>query len=135
MIVTRPQGTQIRGTAVCVGSDSPGDLVYVTGGLTGFDYQVTKADVTQYFKMPVIAVIISKISSTRAVVQFEGEIKNQYTGLVPGRVYFVGSTGRPSLTPPIPGAGARAYVQSIGVAIDQTILKLTPVADMKVRVG
>jgi hypothetical protein len=138
MIVTRPAGSAgsaSRATASCDSGDAVGDLVYVSGNFSSGDYQVRKADVTQYVKMPVIAVIIAKLTSTRAVIQFEGEIKNQYTGLTPGRTYFVGANGRPSSTPPTPGPGQRAYVQPIGVAVDQTVLRLTPIPDMKVRIG
>lgn len=136
MLVSRPlAGARTKTTAACQSSDSVGDLVYVSGSFSGNDYVVTKADVTQYVKMPTIAVITVKLSPTRCVIQFSGEVPGLYTGLSVGRVYFVGTDSRPTAVPPTPGLGQRLYLQSIGVAVDADVLRLNPLDDMKVRVG
>lgn len=138
MLVTRPLGYRAKTTAICAVEDMVGDFVYVTGGFTeAAEYQVSKADISHPEKMPVIAVIIAKISDTSCVIQFYGEVRNVYTGLVPGKLYFVGSDGRPSMSPPTPpvGVNSRAYIQAAGVAVDEDILLFNPANEMKIRVG
>lgn len=136
MLITRPLSARTKTTAICSANDLVGDLVYVTAGLSGSEYQVAKADISTPEKMPVIAVIIAKLSNTRCVIQLQGEIKGVYTGLIPGKTYFVGADGRPSALPPSPlGSGSKAYIQAAGVAVDDTILLFNPVNELKIRVG
>jgi hypothetical protein len=135
MLVARPLGSKNKATAVCDVGDAVGDLVYVTGSMSGADYSVAKADVLAYAKMPTIAVITYKITATKAVIQFRDDVVGIYTGLLPGRVYFVGLDSKPTAVPPAPGAGQKLYLQPIGVAVDATVLRLNPINDMKVRVG
>lgn len=136
MLVARPLAAPIRATATCASTDAVGHLVYASGDF-GNDgsYTVTKADTAQFVKMPVIGVIITKLSPTRAVIQFDGEIANTYAGLVTGRIYFVGDDGYPALVPPTPAPAGRAYVQSIGVAVDPGVLRLNLVKTMITRIG
>jgi hypothetical protein len=84
--------------------------------------------------MPAVAVIVYKISPTRAVLQFQGEV-DIYSSLTPGRVYWVSDTGVPTLTPPTVVSGQRKYWQSIGVATDSGRIKLSFNKDLKTRVG
>lgn len=133
MLVVRPLGGKARVTASCLTTDAVGDLVYVAGSIAGNDYDVAKVDVGDYTKMPAFGVIVAKLSTTRCVVQMSGEVVGIYTGLTEGRVYFAGSDGRPSLTPPAPGLSGRAYLQSVGLAVSADVLKIEPINDMKVR--
>jgi hypothetical protein len=102
--------------------------------MVGADYTVSRADVSDYSKMPAVAVVLAKLTPTRAVIQFQGEIA-LYSGLTPGRVYWVSDTGVPTATPPTPGVGQRKYWQSIGVAVDSARIKLEFQKDLKTRVG
>lgn len=120
----------------CLTTDSIGDAVYVVSVGTGGIYEVAKADPSSHSSMPAIGILMQKTDPDNGFVQFFGEIKGMYTGLTPGRSYFVGSNGRPSLTPPGPGvAPSRAYIQAIGIAIDSDVLLLNPHGSMVVRVA
>lgn len=136
MIVTRPRTADGLGyaTASCTAGEAVGDLVYISGAKIGADYQIRKADVTDFTKMPAVAVIIQKISSTRAVIQFQGEV-SLYSGLTPGRIYWVSDSGVPTTTPPSVTSGQRKYLQSVGVAVDSGRIKLQFEKDLKTRVG
>lgn len=135
MLVARPLSSPAKILADCQVSDAVGDLVYITGPMVGGKYVVTRADVTDLTKMPAVGVVIAKVSGTQAVIQRYGDVIGQYTGLVPGKVYWVGTDGRPSVTPPAAGVGQRAYWQAIGVAVDPDVLFLSPAADMKIQNG
>lgn len=134
MKVLRPLKDTGYATAVCSVTDNVGDLVYITGDLIGPDYQVARVDPLNE-KMPAVAVIVSKISAARAVIQFDGNVKGIYNTLVAGKTYFASELGRPSLTPPAPTLGGKAYVQPIGVAVDSDVLKLSPSEQMTILRG
>jgi hypothetical protein len=134
MIIARPLQNSAFTTAICLPTDGVGDLVYVTGNIIGTDYQVSKADPYNN-KMPAIAVIIHKINITKAVIQFEGNIKNIYSGLTPGKTYYVDTNGQPTLTPPPAPLNNKSYIQPIGVAVDSAILQLKPSKQLTVLVG
>lgn len=134
MIVTRPLNSARTSTAICLATLAVGDLVYISGPKVGLDLTVAKADPYDSAKFPAIAVVIAKITPTRAVVQFEGDVAGVYTGLTPGKIYWLGPTGLPSLTPPAPGLGETYRVQSLGVALDPTILRLDPQKGATIRV-
>lgn len=123
MIVTRPTiGTNFA-SAICQMTDDVGDFVYFTGPKVGSDYQVTKVDTQLFGKMPAVGVIIAKPAPNRAVVQFSGEV-SVYSGLTPGRIYWVSATGQATVTPPSPVIGQKRYTQSVGVASDTNKIKL-----------
>jgi hypothetical protein len=134
MVIARPLKDSNFATAICLAGDSIGDLVYVTGNIVTGDYQVSKADPNNN-KMPAIAVIIYKITATKAVIQFEGSVKNVYTGLTPGKTYFVDSNSQPTLIPPSPALLGKTYIQPIGVAVDSNVLKLNPSKQMIILRG
>lgn len=135
MIVTRPLNSNQRATAVCPATVAVGDLVYISGAKVGLDLTVDKADPLNFNKFPAVAAVIQKLTSTRAVVQFDGDIAGIYTGLTPGRVYWLGLNALPVLTPPFPGIGEKYRIQSLGVAVDPSILRLEPQKDAKTRVA
>jgi hypothetical protein len=135
MIITRPLTTAPTGTAICGISDAVGDLVYISGNKVGSDYSVSKVDPGDYNKFPAVAVVIYKITSTKAVIQFSGEIKGIYTGLTAGKTYWAGSSGTPVVVPPTPTAGNKMRVQSIGIAVDSDILRFEPLKDATTRIG
>jgi len=104
--------------------------VYVSGAKSGLDWTVTKADPAVYAKMPAVAVIVSKLTSTRALIQFSGEVA-VFSGLTPGRLYWLGSAG-PQLLPPT--GSSRLYWQSVGVATATTTLALNPSSNLSVHI-
>lgn len=118
----------------CLLTDQIGDAVYIRSQANGF-YKVAKADVTTTVKMPIIGVIVAKWNYTNAVVHLEGELKDIYTGLQPGRTYFVGPDARPNISPPSPTPDGLAYCQVIGVALDIATLLVRPASNLIVRVG
>jgi len=135
MIVARPRSESGLVTAVCTVAEVVGDLVYISGAKVGSDYSVRTVDNTLVTKMPAIGVIIAKPTPTKAVVQLQGET-SVFSGLTPGTTYWVGDTGQPTGTPPVPsGPGARKYWQSIGVATDSGKIKLDFTKVLRTRVG
>lgn len=138
MIVARPtfnNDNSVFVSAICAPTDSVGDIVYISGNVVGNDYQITKVDPTLGAKMPGVGVITAKITSTRAVIQFEGFVKNVYTGLLAGKTYFVGTNSKPTNVCPTPGIGGAMYVQPIGVAVDANILELRLSDDLTILRG
>ena len=116
--------------AICSASESVGELVYTNLTKTGDLYNVSKVDITSYSKMPAIGVIISKQSTTRCRVKWSGPIRGIYSGLTPGRMYFVGSDSKPTLAFPTV-AGTR--LQKIGSATSTNELYLKPSTEVFVR--
>ena len=134
MLVSRPLAQGVRASGSCPAGIAVGDLVCVVGGLgIGNVYNVDLADPRNYERMPVVAVVLSKPTTTTCLIQFRDEVRGLYSGLTTGKVYFVGNNGRPSLTPPTAGVGGKAYVQSIGVAVDPEVLRLEPLKNMVTR--
>lgn len=99
--------------ANCLSTDAVGTLVYITGPEISGLIQVTQVNPISLSKMPAFGVIVSKSSSTICLVQRFG-VTTVFTGLTAGKVYYVGSNGSPSLTPP----AWPALQQIAGIAID-----------------
>ena len=119
----------------CMLTDQVGDAVYIRSAMNGV-YKVARADVGLYSKMPAIGVITKKWGFTEALVQLWGEVAGIYTGLTPGRTYFIDSAGKPTLVPPDPAlTGGRAYLQVIGVALDVGVLLVKPAENPSIRVA
>jgi hypothetical protein len=96
--------------AYCYATDRPGDAVYIMGDKVGSTYQVTRVDIDDSDPVVAIAVgvIHSKQSPALCTVRVSGELDGVYTGLPPGRLVFVGTDGRLTVTPPArPLAGTR----------------------------
>lgn len=134
MIVSRPRVDGSLATATCTAGEAVGDLVYISGPRVGSDYTVRKADISDYTKMPAVAIITSKLSATQAVIQFEGET-GLYSGLSPGRLYWVSDSGIPTSTVPPISSGQRKYHQSIGIATDSDRIRLEFNKNLITRVG
>ena len=117
-------------------TDQVGDSVYIRGAMNGF-YKVAKTDPRYLTKMPAMGIIIRKWDYTSALVQLYGEIKGLYTGLTPGKRYFVGLDGRPSLPEDFSSMtpGERWRIQTLGVSLDVGVLLLEPSNDIITRVG
>ena len=116
-------------------TDQVGDAVYIRGQANGY-YKVARTDISISTKMPAVGVIIRKWGFTNALVQFGGEVRDIYTGLSPGKVYFINSVGRPVLPPIDPAdVGGRAYTQILGVALDVGVLLIKPSDNLVVLIS
>jgi hypothetical protein len=117
-------------------TDQVGDSVFIRGAMNGF-YKVARTDPKYLTKMPAIGIIIRKWDYTSALVQLYGEIKGLYTGLSPGKRYFVGLDGRPALPEDFEemDPGERWRIQTLGVSLDVGVLLLEPSNDLITRVG
>jgi hypothetical protein len=97
--------------ADCLATDSVGCAVRVMGDAVAGAYQVTKVDIDQTVapqQAISLAVIKSKASSTRCVIQTSGVLDGVFSGLTPGKRMFVGATGQLQEGPPsYPSSGAR----------------------------
>lgn len=116
-------------------TDQVGDAVYIRGQANGY-YKVARVDISVGSKMPAIGIVIQKWGFTDALVQLWGEVRGIYSGLSPGRTYFIDDDGRPTLNPPDPATlGGRAYLQVLGVALDVGVLLVKPAENLLVRVS
>jgi hypothetical protein len=71
--------------------------------------------------MPAIAIVVGR-ADVRVVLRFGG--RAELPGLAPGRPYFVGRYGRPTLAPPMPGAGEAVFQQHAGVALSPSSFRV-----------
>lgn len=112
--------------AQCEASDGVGACVYVTGDRIGQYYQVSTTDPSVRSKMPMVGVIVEKMTPTTCVVQFGGKVEGVYSGLIPGELLFVGDGGGLDDEMPTPAGGTPRYVQSVGASIANDVFRLEP---------
>jgi hypothetical protein len=116
-------------------TDQVGDSVYIRGQANGY-YKVAKADPGNLNKMPVVGVIIRKWDFTSALMQVAGEVRGIYSGLTPGKQYWVGPSSRPIRFADFsPGPGERYLAQELGQALDVGVLWLLPSHIVTVSAG
>lgn len=130
--------TPTTAKAECLPTDEVGDAVYIRGPRTGSRYLVAKCDPSDSSKMPSWGIIIQKeIGGTECVVQISGLMQGYYTGLTPGRRYFVGLDGKPRLPEDFlgPSPSQKHRIQSLGISLDTGVLLLRPSTDLITRVG
>jgi len=130
-----PRSERIVRRATCAPSDSVGQAVRITLPRSGNLWRVagvTSATITA--GIPAVGVIIKKLSPTVCFAQFHGTAPfTVYSGLQPGRVYVVGTDGKPAAPgdanyPPTGGADA---FQQIGVATSDDELFIQPLASFE----
>lgn len=113
-----------RRLANCLASDDVGDLVYITGPVSGGRIQVSKVDIDDADKMPAYGIIISKATATECTVQLDGPLSE--AGLTPNALYFAGVDGKLlEGPPPRPVSGYRRF-QVVGQADDTGRLEFQP---------
>lgn len=108
--------------ARCQSTDAVGDLVRVWSPYP----DVAKTSITSYGTLPAVGCIVAKPSTVSCVVQVSGLVSGVYSGLTPGKIYFVGSDSRPTATAPVPGSTEILFHQSIGVAIMPDLFFILP---------
>lgn len=130
---SRPNPDVFRG--LCTAAEQPGDAVYVSGPRVGSYYPVRRADCQDPDKMPAAGLVLRKLSATECWVQVGGDVRGVFTGLEQNKTYKVGVNGTIQRTAPTPGgAHGLAYVQFLGLALDEDVLRvLQHQGDMKIR--
>lgn len=109
--------------ANCLAGDLLGDVVRVSGDLSGGLYQVTKINiVTANPELP-LGLIVEKLAATKCVVQVGGEVSGVYTGLTPGGQLFVDLSSRLSHDVPThPIAGVKWVYPAAQALSSNTLL-------------
>lgn len=114
--------------ANCVASDAIGDCIISSGSRISGLYQVTKIDPRIVTSGPSWGIIVSKSSSTFCTVQMFGILDGVYTGLVVGKIQWVGLNGKlhddNSTITPLPAG--KVFVQQMGLAISSDVVLLSP---------
>jgi hypothetical protein len=85
--------------------------------------------------MPAMGIIISKSAPTLCRVQVGGEMIGIVSGLTPGKVVFVSSSGTLEHTLVNPGVGQLAYIQSMGLALSTDRVLVMPDFSIIKRIG
>jgi len=101
-------------------TDSVGDLVYVSGYNSGGRPTVAKIDITNFYMMPAIGLIVQVIDPLTVKVLLWGLYQSLGT-FVPNARYWAGGSGLITTTPPSPG-----FQQLIGQALDENLLLVKP---------
>lgn len=111
-------------SAACPSLMAVGDLARpVASTETAVDF----IDVNDLTLMPAIGVVTQKPSPTTAVVQTSGIVTGVFSALSPGQRYFAGKNSRPALAAAVqPGPGELLFHQPIGLAIDYSIMLMSP---------
>jgi hypothetical protein len=112
-VIVSGSGSDGYGVYTCLVGMSVGQVVYLSGTDT-----VGLANATDSTKLA-IGVIVSKNTSTQAVVAWEGEI-SVFSGLVAGQTYYLGTTDG-TITAVAPSATGN-IVQKVGEAKDSNTL-------------
>ena len=127
MIVAQPLNNLEIATAICDAADVVGNLVHFSGPKIGFNYQVLTADPTDLSKIPCVAYIIAKISPTKAVIQFSGEVTPPGGSLITTARYVASASGTlvevSGHLPP--GTGEVFFSQNVGIALSTTVFRLS----------
>jgi len=110
--------------ANCLATDNVGDVVYVTGDAIGGKFQVSRVDITDPLKVPGVGLITSKSAPTDCKILRYGVIG--VPALTTGKIYFVGSNGRPTDVRPVALPGGKVFVQVMGVAMASSLLLVSP---------
>lgn len=116
-----PRSERILRRANAVGSVSVGSVVRVVGN-TGGRPDVEEVDPEVLGGLPAHGFVVKLLGGTDCIVQFAGPMKGIYSGLIPGRSYFVVPGAMIGDTPPTPSSGGLVYVQRVGYALSDNEL-------------
>lgn len=119
--------------AECSVSEAVTDLVCIAGDPpNGYD-MVTKADPSNYDKLPAVGVIIEKTAADRCLVMWRGETPEIFTGLESGEIYFLGTDAKLADVPPVP-ITVPLFAQPVAVATAPTRAYIKPDNSLTKRV-
>jgi len=113
----------IRIRVNCLATDVVGQAMHITGDMVSGAYQVAVVDITDFTKLPAVGLLVLKSSPTAGIVLVSGIVVR--AGLLPGRLYFAGPDGFPTVNRPTAGSAAGAFVQVLGKALSSTKLLLS----------
>lgn len=119
--------------AQCTAAEAVGDLVCIADDPPNGYHVVAKADPSDYDKMPVVGVIISKQSPTMCLVQWTGETPDLFTGLASGEIYFLGADSKLAEVPPVPTT-VPLFTQPVAVATAPTRVFVRPENNLTLRI-
>lgn len=128
-----PRSERILGRGDCLATDDVKDCVRITGPKVLNRYQVTKMDPTVSGEDQAVAVIIKKYSPTDCIMQFHGPLRDVYTGLTPGKRYWIGTDSRLTTAVGVPAVGGVFYLQFMGVATSDDEILIDPHVPVKKR--
>jgi len=104
--------------ADCLVTDVVGASVIITGPPVLSIFQVTTVDIkTTGLTKVAIGILTEKLTPTRCVVTLYGEVDVSPATLVPGKVCWVGVTGQPTTSLPVPDPGGKIACHAIGTAL------------------
>lgn len=102
--------------AFCSAAEVVGDCVYIYDNKFTNKPVVRKCDITDKTKMPCVALITEKITSTECKIKKINEV-DLYSGFISGSMIVVGLTGQPVMPSGLPDPVTTPhYVQVIGVS-------------------
>lgn len=87
------------------------------------------ADCTDIDFMPAVGVVEEIVDATHAKVRIGGRFSG-FSGLTPGKIYFVGEDGELTITPPIISGH---IVQPFGFSLTETTIAVTPCTALSMR--
>lgn len=119
----------------CGTGDVVGACVRITGPKSGIHYPVETVDLAAPADGIAVGIITTKTSSTEGTMVLRGSITGVYVGLEPGKTYVIGASGQITRTPPTPMVGQRAFVQTMGWALDTTEFFAAPSSAVTILQG
>jgi len=122
-------------SAICLSSDTIGDVVYISADKSGSFYEVAKVDIFTTTKMPAIGIIIQKLTSTTCIVLSIGEVVGLYTGLTPNSTLFADLLSRLSESAPSAPLTGIALVQAMARSLSSDTILVNTAHTPTVRVS
>lgn len=115
--ITTPGGAD-EATYTCPSGVAVRDAVYISAANT-----VDSARANSASTLPVVGVVVSKPTSTTAVVRMSGEVDG-FSALTPNATYFLSASVAGAITATAPTTHGTDYQQVVGVARDADTLVL-----------
>jgi len=126
-LVTRPVS--------CSPGDAVGACVKIVGTKVAGKYPIATVDLNDPASGIAVGVLASKDTAYSGTMVLRGPITGYYTALDPGKTYVIDATGQITRTPPIPLAGQRAFVQTMGWALNDDEFFVAPSPNITVLQG
>ena len=118
--------------ALCTSAELVGRWVYSSGPKVGDLHQVRLADPSDETKMPIVGLVVKKLSETECIVQSHGRVEGVFSGLAIGRYNGWEDGEMDPLAPPV-GLYGYAWVQAVGNALSDDVFYANPSMDITIR--